>query len=125
MNFGRCRIPASACRMGLGIEAAARQYQLEFVPLVDERFDLLVWRKAYFDPPFNGCLRFAAPLPLPIVQECWGDTTCGVSAKCASTVASAAASEAAAEVRARRARGKKKHTGRFRDGPVKKLKISD
>jgi excisionase family DNA binding protein len=39
--------------VGLGIEAAARQFQLDFVPLIDERFDLLVWRKAYFDPPFQ------------------------------------------------------------------------
>ncbi|MCW2272910.1 helix-turn-helix domain-containing protein [Rhodoblastus acidophilus] len=39
--------------VGLGIEAAARQFQLDFVPLIEERFDLLVWRKAYFDPPFQ------------------------------------------------------------------------
>jgi len=39
--------------VGLGIEAAARQFQLDFAPLVEERFDLLVWRKAYFDPPLQ------------------------------------------------------------------------
>ncbi len=39
--------------VGLGIEAAARQFKLEFAPLIVERFDLLVWRKAYFDPPFQ------------------------------------------------------------------------
>ena len=44
--------------VGLGIEAAARQYQLEFVPLLEERFDLLVWRKAYFDPPCQRLLAF-------------------------------------------------------------------
>jgi putative molybdopterin biosynthesis protein len=43
---------------GLGIEAAARQYQLEFVPLIEERFDLLVWRKAWFDPPFQRLFAF-------------------------------------------------------------------
>ncbi len=37
--------------VGLGIEAMARQFKLDFVPLIDERFDLLVWRKAWFDPP--------------------------------------------------------------------------
>lgn len=42
--------------VGLGIEAAARQFQLDFVPLIEERFDLLVWRKAYFDPPFQKLL---------------------------------------------------------------------
>jgi putative molybdopterin biosynthesis protein len=44
--------------VGLGIEAAARQYRLEFVPLIEERFDLLVWRKAYFDPPFQRLVAF-------------------------------------------------------------------
>lgn len=43
---------------GLGIEAAARQFNLDFVPLVEERFDLLVWRKAYFDPPFQKFVDF-------------------------------------------------------------------
>jgi len=44
--------------VGLGIEAAARQYGLDFVPLVEERFDLLVWRRAYFEPPFQRFIRF-------------------------------------------------------------------
>jgi len=39
--------------VGLGIAAAARQFKLEFTPMIEERFDLLVWRKAYFDPPFQ------------------------------------------------------------------------
>jgi len=39
--------------VGLGIAAAARQFKLDFTPLIEERFDLLVWRKAYFDPPFQ------------------------------------------------------------------------
>ena len=42
--------------VGLGIEAGARQFNLDFIPLIDERFDLLVWRKAYFDPPFQKLL---------------------------------------------------------------------
>lgn len=44
--------------IGLGIEAAARQFHLDFIPLIAERFDLLVWRKAYFDPPFQKLMRF-------------------------------------------------------------------
>jgi putative molybdopterin biosynthesis protein len=44
--------------IGLGIEAAARQFHLDFIPLITERFDLLVWRKAYFDPPFQKLVRF-------------------------------------------------------------------
>lgn len=44
--------------VGLGIAAAARQFNLDFVPLIEERFDLLVWRKAYFDPPFQKFVAF-------------------------------------------------------------------
>lgn len=44
--------------VGLGIEAAARQHNLGFLPLVEERFDLLVWRKAYFDAPFQKLVAF-------------------------------------------------------------------
>jgi molybdate-binding protein len=51
-------ISAGRADVGLGIEAAARQYQLEFVPLIEERFDLLVWRKAWFDPPFQRLFAF-------------------------------------------------------------------
>jgi len=51
-------ISAGRADAGLGIEAAARQHQLEFIPLIEERFDLLVWRKAYFDPPFQQLFTF-------------------------------------------------------------------
>ncbi len=53
-------IAAGRADVGLGIEAAARQFQLEFAPMVVERFDLLIWRKAYFDPPFQKLIRFCA-----------------------------------------------------------------
>lgn len=46
--------------IGLGIEASARQFQLGFAPLIVERFDLLVWRKSFFDPPFQKLVRFCA-----------------------------------------------------------------
>jgi excisionase family DNA binding protein len=46
--------------VGLGLEAAARRFRLDFVPLIEERFDLLVWRKAYFDPPFQKLLALCA-----------------------------------------------------------------
>jgi putative molybdopterin biosynthesis protein len=51
-------IAAGRADVGLGVEAVARQLQLEFTPLIIERFDLLVWRKAYFDLPFQELLRF-------------------------------------------------------------------
>ncbi len=44
--------------VGLGVEAAARQFRLDFVPLIVERFDLLVWRKAWFDPPCQRLAQF-------------------------------------------------------------------
>ena len=43
---------------GLGIEAAARQYRLGFVPLAQERYDLAVWRRDYFEPPLQRLLAF-------------------------------------------------------------------
>lgn len=41
---------------GLGIESAARESGLAFLPLIDERFDLLVGRREYFDAPFQALL---------------------------------------------------------------------
>ena len=43
-------------QVSVGIEAVARQFKLDFTPLIEERFDLLVWRKAWFDPPFQNLL---------------------------------------------------------------------
>lgn len=42
-----------------GLAAFARLYQLAFVPVVEEAFDLLVDRKAVFDPPLQRLLEFA------------------------------------------------------------------
>lgn len=44
---------------GLGIAAVAHQYRLGFVPLVVERYDLAIWRAAYFDEPVQKLLAFA------------------------------------------------------------------
>ena len=43
---------------GLAIESAARLYRLDFLPLIEERFDLAVWRHDYFEPPFQKLLAF-------------------------------------------------------------------
>jgi len=45
--------------VGLGIAAAARALRLDFLPLARERYDLLVWRRLYFEPPFQKLLAFA------------------------------------------------------------------
>ncbi|MCB1972110.1 MAG: helix-turn-helix transcriptional regulator [Geminicoccaceae bacterium] len=42
----------------LGIEAMARRFRLEFVPVIDEVFDLLIDRRTYFQPPMQALLDF-------------------------------------------------------------------
>ncbi|MGB5559764.1 MAG: helix-turn-helix transcriptional regulator [Paracoccaceae bacterium] len=42
----------------LGLAGVAARLGLGFVPLLTERFDLLVWRHAYFEPPFQALLAF-------------------------------------------------------------------
>ncbi|MCB1754994.1 MAG: helix-turn-helix transcriptional regulator [Gammaproteobacteria bacterium] len=42
----------------LGLAALARQYKLRFIPLIEERFDIVVDRKAWFDPPWQKFLSF-------------------------------------------------------------------
>ncbi len=43
---------------GLAIEAVANQLRVGFVPLIEERYDLLLWRRQYFDPPVQRLLTF-------------------------------------------------------------------
>ncbi|KAB2910959.1 MAG: helix-turn-helix transcriptional regulator [Hyphomicrobiaceae bacterium] len=45
--------------VGLAIRAAAREVGLDFVPLQWERFDLVVRRIEYFEPPMQKLLAFA------------------------------------------------------------------
>lgn len=45
---------------GLGIAAVAQGYRLGFVPLVTERFDLLVWRRGWFEPAVRTLMDFCA-----------------------------------------------------------------
>ena len=44
---------------GLAIAAAARQYELDFLPLCFERFDVLIRRRDYFEQPFQTLLKLA------------------------------------------------------------------
>src|SRR5690606_34498068 len=44
---------------GLAVEAVARQLKLDFLPLVEERFDLLLRRRDYFEAPFQRLIAFA------------------------------------------------------------------
>lgn len=45
---------------GLAVEAVARQFRLGFVPLAEERFDLALRRKSYFEGPAQALFSFAA-----------------------------------------------------------------
>ncbi|MCA1284290.1 helix-turn-helix transcriptional regulator [Salipiger bermudensis] len=41
-----------------GLESVARAYGLNFVPVIEERFDLLIDRRAYFEPAMQGLIAF-------------------------------------------------------------------
>ncbi len=43
---------------GLGLAALARQFQLDFLPLARERYDLVIWRRAVFEPPLQRLFAF-------------------------------------------------------------------
>lgn len=43
---------------GLAIRAVARQYGLDFLPLARERYDLVMRRRDYFEPPAQALLAF-------------------------------------------------------------------
>ncbi len=45
---------------GLAIETGARTHGLDFVPLFEERYDLLAWRREYFEPALQTLLGFCA-----------------------------------------------------------------
>jgi len=42
----------------LGLKSVAAQHRLGFVPVIDERFDILVDRRAWFEPPLQMFLAF-------------------------------------------------------------------
>jgi len=45
---------------GLAVETVARQYRLDFLGLHRERYDLLIRRRDYFEPPVQKLLQFFA-----------------------------------------------------------------
>jgi excisionase family DNA binding protein len=48
-----------------GLASFAAQYRLPFVPLIEERFDLLVDRRAWFEPPMQLFLAFCRSEAFP------------------------------------------------------------
>lgn len=45
-------------RVGFAVATVAHQLRLEFVPLIEERYDLVVLRREYFQPPMQRLLAF-------------------------------------------------------------------
>lgn len=58
--------------VGLAIEAAAREQGLDFVPLQWERFDLVVRRMEYFEPPLQRLLTFTRSQTFQVRAELLG-----------------------------------------------------
>ncbi len=44
--------------MAFGLSGVAAQLRLEFVPVLEERYDLAVDRRAWFDPPMQALAAF-------------------------------------------------------------------
>lgn len=55
-----------------GLQAAARQHGLDFMPLMRERFDLLVGRRAWFEPPMQRLIVFCRSAPFARRAEEFG-----------------------------------------------------
>lgn len=51
-------VAAGHADAGIAIAAVARQYGLDFVPLGEERYDLVVWRRDAFEPPLQRLMLF-------------------------------------------------------------------
>ncbi|GGC80979.1 helix-turn-helix transcriptional regulator [Vreelandella lutescens] len=45
--------------VGLGMEAAALRQQLDFIPLIEESFDVVMHRRSYFEPAVQALFEFA------------------------------------------------------------------
>jgi excisionase family DNA binding protein len=52
-------VASGAADAAPGLEAAARQFGLAFLPTIEERFDLAVDRRGWFEPPMQRLLAFA------------------------------------------------------------------
>ncbi len=58
--------------VAFGLEAVARNYGLEFAPVVEEQFALLVDRKAWFEPQMQALMRFLSSPEFAARAESYG-----------------------------------------------------
>ena len=61
-----------AAETTFGLEAVARSYGLEFVPVIEEEFALLVDRKAWFEPQMQSLMKFCATDAFRTRAEAYG-----------------------------------------------------
>ena len=71
-NDAAAAVAAGEADAALGIESMARRFHLPFLPLVEERFDLLVDRRAYFSEQVQTLLAFARSEMLEIKAAAMG-----------------------------------------------------
>ncbi|MDU8912556.1 helix-turn-helix transcriptional regulator [Aestuariicoccus sp. MJ-SS9] len=55
-----------------GLEAVARSYGLDYLPIVEEQFAILVDRKAWFEAPFQKLAAFCASAPFASRAKAYG-----------------------------------------------------
>jgi excisionase family DNA binding protein len=65
-------VAAGQAEAAMGLSTLARPFNLEFLPLVEERFDLLIDRRAYFTEEIQRLLRFARRPALARKAEAMG-----------------------------------------------------
>lgn len=58
-NEAAAMVAAGEADAALGLKSMARQFKLAFIPLIDERFDLLIDRRSYFTAPVQTLFAFA------------------------------------------------------------------
>lgn len=51
-------VKSGQAEVGFGLKAVAELHGLDFIPLVTERLDFLIWRKAWFEPQFQKLWSF-------------------------------------------------------------------
>jgi excisionase family DNA binding protein len=68
-NDGALAVLEGEADAAFGLQSVARQYRLDFVPIVRERFDILVWRHEWFEEPLQRLVRFLASAELRAKAE--------------------------------------------------------
>ncbi len=68
-NDGALAVLEGEADAAFGLQSVARQFRLDFVPVVRERFDILVWRREWFEGPMQRLVRFLGSADLKAKAE--------------------------------------------------------